>query len=97
MDRWQPGRDPFGDPIRAPVDPVNSVHKLAEQTWSIGGIELELSHGYDCAQGFAPRDCDVAALEPMTAPTDALRSGDGLRLLPGGAGCVARFALTCHD
>src|SRR5215207_4808529 len=25
-----PGRDPFGDPTRAPVDPVDSVHKLAE-------------------------------------------------------------------
>ncbi len=25
-----PGRDPFGDPTRAPLDPVESVHKLAE-------------------------------------------------------------------
>jgi xylose isomerase len=25
-----PGRDPFGEPTRAPVDPVDSVHKLAE-------------------------------------------------------------------
>jgi xylose isomerase len=25
-----PGRDPFGDPVRAPVDPVDSVHKLAD-------------------------------------------------------------------
>jgi xylose isomerase len=25
-----PGRDPFGGPTRAPVDPVDSVHKLAE-------------------------------------------------------------------
>jgi xylose isomerase len=25
-----PGRDPFGDPTRAPLDPVDSVHKLAE-------------------------------------------------------------------
>ena len=25
-----PGRDPFGDPTRAAVDPVDSVHKLAE-------------------------------------------------------------------
>jgi xylose isomerase len=24
------GRDPFGDPVRAPLDPVRSVHKLAE-------------------------------------------------------------------
>src|SRR4051812_14540210 len=25
-----PGRDPFGDPTRAPLDPVESLHKLAE-------------------------------------------------------------------
>ena len=25
-----PGRDPFGDPVRPPLDPVKSVHKLAE-------------------------------------------------------------------
>src|SRR5215218_11195251 len=25
-----PGRDPFGGPTRQPVDPVDSVHKLAE-------------------------------------------------------------------
>ena len=31
-----PGRDPFGDPTRAPVDPVDSVHKLAELgAWGI--------------------------------------------------------------
>jgi xylose isomerase len=31
-----PGRDPFGDPTRAPVDPVDSVRKLAELgAWGI--------------------------------------------------------------
>jgi xylose isomerase len=31
-----PGRDPFGDPTRAPLDPVESVHKLAELgAWGI--------------------------------------------------------------
>src|SRR5215217_7740489 len=25
-----PGRDPFGDPTRAPLDPARSLHKLAE-------------------------------------------------------------------
>ena len=25
-----PGRDPFGDATRAPVDPVESVHRLSE-------------------------------------------------------------------
>ena len=26
-----PGRDPFGGPTREPLDPVDSVHKLAER------------------------------------------------------------------
>src|SRR4051794_9318773 len=31
-----PGRDPFGGPTREPVDPVDSVHKLAELgAWGI--------------------------------------------------------------
>ena len=31
-----PGRDPFGEPTRAPLDPVESVHKLAELgAWGI--------------------------------------------------------------
>jgi xylose isomerase len=31
-----PGRDPFGDPTRRPLDPVDSVHKLAELgAWGI--------------------------------------------------------------
>jgi xylose isomerase len=31
-----PGRDPFGEPTRAPLDPVQSVHKLAELgAWGI--------------------------------------------------------------
>ena len=31
-----PGRDPFGTPSREPVDPVDSVHKLAELgAWGI--------------------------------------------------------------
>jgi xylose isomerase len=31
-----PGRDPFGEPTRAPIDPVDSVHKLAELgAWGI--------------------------------------------------------------
>jgi len=25
-----PGRDPFGDPVRAPLDPVDTVHRLAD-------------------------------------------------------------------
>jgi aldose 1-epimerase len=42
---------------------------------------VELLEGYPCAQVFAPRREATVALEPMTAPTNALASGRGLRLL----------------
>jgi aldose 1-epimerase len=49
-------------------------------------ITVELVAGYRYAQVFAPADKDYVALEPMTAPANALRSGLGLRLVePGGA------------
>jgi len=48
-------------------------------------ISVELLAGYRYAQVFAPRDQDFIALEPMTAPTNALNSGRGLQLVqPGG-------------
>ncbi|MGO9065149.1 MAG: aldose 1-epimerase [Myxococcaceae bacterium] len=48
-------------------------------------LTVELLAGYACAQVFAPRDKEYVALEPMTAPTNSLISGDGLRFVqPGG-------------
>ena len=48
-------------------------------------IAVELLAGYGYAQVFAPKDSDYVALEPMTAPTNALISGNGLHLVePGG-------------
>jgi len=43
-------------------------------------ISVELDAGYPYAQVFTPAASPVACFEPMTAPTNALRSGDGLRL-----------------
>jgi aldose 1-epimerase len=63
---------------------------MAEQTsFSVSGagrrITVELLAGYPYAQVYAPKDQDYIALEPMTAPTSALTSGRGLRLVdPGG-------------
>lgn len=49
-------------------------------------ITVALLEGYTHAQVYAPDDANFIALEPMTAATNALVSGDGLRLLiPGGA------------
>jgi len=48
-------------------------------------VSVDLLAGYRYAQIFAPKDKEYIALEPMTAPTSALTSGHGLRLVtPGG-------------
>jgi len=48
-------------------------------------ITVEFVEGYPDAQVFAPRDKNYIAIEPMTAPANALVSGCGLRLVePGG-------------
>ena len=41
-------------------------------------ISVGFEEGYPCGQVFAPRDAPVVSLEPMTAPTDALRRGHHL-------------------
>jgi aldose 1-epimerase len=48
-------------------------------------IAVEFLAGYRYAQVYAPRNGGFIALEPMTAPTNALSTGRGLRLVaPGG-------------
>ena len=44
-------------------------------------ITVELLAGYPYAQIFAPNEQEFVAIEPMTAPTNALRSGYGLRVV----------------
>ena len=59
-----------------------------QTTFSVTGatckVSVELLDGYGYAQVFAPKDKEYIALEPMTAPGNALTSGRGLRfVLPG--------------
>jgi galactose mutarotase-like enzyme len=59
-------------------------------TFAVAGgsrrIEVEFVRGYPYAQVFAPPAEDVVCFEPMTAPTNALASGQGLRTVdPGGS------------
>jgi xylose isomerase len=49
-----PGRDPFGEPTRAPVDPVDTVHRLAD----LGAWGLSLHDDDLVPHGTAPAERD---------------------------------------
>ena len=57
-------------------------------------ISVDLVEGYTHTQVFAPHDKNFIAFEPMTAPCNALISGDGLRLVQPGDSFAARFRIT---
>jgi len=57
-------------------------------------ITVEFLAGYRYAQIFAPRDKAYVAIEPMTAPTNALVSGRDLRLVNPGERSRAAFGIT---
>ena len=46
-------------------------------------IEVIFDHGYPAVQIFAPHNDDVVGIEPMTAPTNALRKGGYSTAVPG--------------
>lgn len=56
-------------------------------------LELRMGEGYRYAQIYAPADADAVAFEPMTAPTNALVSGEDLPLLAPGESFTATFSI----
>lgn len=56
-------------------------------------IDVTFESGYPAAQLFAPPNDDLIAVEPMAAPTDALRRG-GYRKAAPGKPETARFSIT---
>jgi aldose 1-epimerase len=56
-------------------------------------ISVELLEGYRFAQVFAPPEKDFIALEPMTAPSNALASGRGLHVVAAGERFRAVFRI----
>ena len=46
-------------------------------------IDVTFERGYPAAQLFAPTNDDLIGIEPMAAPTDALRSGNYRYAVPG--------------
>ena len=58
-------------------------------------LELRMDSGYPFTQIFAPPDTDAVAIEPMTAPTDALLTGgDELTFVPPGETFAAGFSIS---
>jgi aldose 1-epimerase len=74
------GDDGWDDAFAGLIEPpVFSVADGAKR------IELRFLDGYSHAQVYSPAGESFVCFEPMTAPTNALRSGDGLRSVePGG-------------
>jgi galactose mutarotase-like enzyme len=60
-------------------------------------IELTFLQGYPCAQVFAPSAGQFICFEPMAAPANALRSGEGLRLLAPGERYLASFSIAVTE
>jgi aldose 1-epimerase len=56
-------------------------------------LELRLDEGYPFSQIYAPADTDAVAIEPMTAPTNALLSGEDLRVIAPGDTFTASFSI----
>jgi aldose 1-epimerase len=84
------GSRTFDDAYRAPEG-------FAPFVLAGGGRRIEVSFlaGYPYAQVYAPADDDVIALEPMTAPTNALVvGGPDLPLLAPGDSYEAAFSIT---
>ena len=59
-------------------------------------LAVVLERGYPYAQVYAPGDHDYVALEPMTAPTDALRRGVAPVVEPGSR-FTARFRISLNE
>ena len=89
---WPAAVGPLGD--RVLDDGFDQVPAGAAFTLTGGDrcIEVTLEQGYPAAQLFAPINDDLVAIEPMAAPTDALRRGD-YAVTEGHAPATMRFSI----
>jgi aldose 1-epimerase len=60
-------------------------------------LTVDFLEGFSYAQVYGPTGQDFICFEPMTAPTNALNSGDGLALVPPGAEYRATFSIAISD
>jgi aldose 1-epimerase len=74
----------------------------ASGSFSVSGggrrLEVAFESGYPFAQVYAPSEDDVIAIEPMTAPTNALvTGGPDLPLLAPNGAYSATFSITVRE
>lgn len=76
-------------------DDLYEVGPAARFSLAGGGrrITVTFDEGYPYAQLYAPAGEPIICFEPMTAPTNALLSGTGLRRVAPGESFTARFAI----
>jgi aldose 1-epimerase len=74
-----------------------SVPALFEVAAGDTAVGVEFLRGYAYAQVFAPAGSDFVSFEPMTAPANALNSGDGLHLIAPGEDYRAAFRIRVSD
>jgi aldose 1-epimerase len=71
-----------------------------QASFSISGagytITIEFQSGFRYAQIFAPKDKEFIAIEPMTAATNALVSGQGLQIVQAGEQFAASFRIAVN-
>jgi galactose mutarotase-like enzyme len=60
-------------------------------------LTMTFEEGFDWAQVYAPPGKEFICFEPMTASTNALNSGDGLRVLEPGQRHRARFTVALEE
>ena len=89
---WPAQSEELGD--RAIDSGFDEVPQGAVFTLSGGDrrIEVVLDHGYPAVQLFAPGNDDVVCIEPMAAPTNALRKG-GYNVAVPGRPASAKFTI----
>jgi galactose mutarotase-like enzyme len=80
------------DAYRLPAERVLALRSLD----GARGVQVELDERYGHAQVWAPSGSTAVALEPMTAPVDALVSGDH-RVVPPGGRDRATFVIRVLD
>jgi aldose 1-epimerase len=76
-------------------DGLDGLALPSEFAVSAGGVTITMTfeYGFSFAQVYAPPDSGFICFEPMTAATNALRSGDGLLVLEPGEEHRSAFSI----